>query len=221
MTLFVLFRVKKIKNIRKKQKTEVLPLKILDAYLEGRSIDAKKSYIKRLCQKKELIRIKNGLYLFGEDYRKNSYSLFELANYIEEPSYISLESALSHYGLIPEAVYTTTSVTTRTKSDRETPVGNFSFEHLKSSYFNFGFYQADDEVSKYLIATPLKALMDYIVLRKKKYENIEEVKGDLRLDFDEFKSYQNFVNKEKIDEYLKVYKSYRLQVILKDIRKNL
>ena len=63
--------------------------------------------------------------------------------------------------------------------------------------------------------------MDYIVLRKKYYKSVEEMNEDLRFNFDEFLSFKKYVNKTKMDEMLKVYKSHRLQVILKDMRKQL
>ena len=202
-------------------KTSVLPLSIINSILDDKSEDARKALLKRACQKGDLIRIKNGLYLVGDKKRKTHFSLFQIANFIIEPSYVSLESALSFYGLIPEAVYTTTSVTTKSSLEQKTPVGQFSFSYLKTEYFDFGFYRYKNGEDPFLIATPLKALIDYIVLMKKHYKTVEEIEDDLRFDFDAFKSYKKFVNKEKIDEMLNVYKSYRLQVILKDIRKRL
>ena len=210
-----------IEKINSELKTSILPLSLINSVLADKSEDARKALLKRACQKGDLIRIRNGLYLVGEKKRKTSINLFEIANFIIEPSYVSLESALSHYGLIPEAVYTTTSVTTKNGLELKTQLGQFSFSYLKTEYFNFGFYRIKVGDQKYLIATPLKALIDYIVLMKKHYKTVEEIEGDLRLDFDEFKGYKKFVNKEKINEMLTVYKSYRIQVILKDIRKRL
>lgn len=213
--------MKSLSRLYDELKTDVLPLNFITSALEGKTDDAKKSLLKRACQKGDLIRIKRGLYLVGEKQRKNHFSSFLIANYMVEPSYVSLESALSFYGLIPEAVYTTTSVTTKIGLEQKTPVGQFSFTYLKTAYFNFGFYQLNDDGNKFLIATPLKALMDYIILKKKEYKSIKELEEDLRFDFDEFLAYKKFVNKEKIDEMLKIYKSYRLQVILKEMRKRL
>jgi hypothetical protein len=210
-----------IKQLKQRFKSDLLLGNMIASVLDNKSVDARKSYLKRACQKGDLIRIKNGLYLMGEDNRSHPYTPFQIANHLQGPSYISLESALSHYGLIPEAVYTTTSVTTRPHLEYETPIGHFSFSHLKSDYFNFGFYRAIDGRVKYLIATPLKALMDYIVLRKKNYQSIEDLQQDLRFDFDEFFTNKHFVNREKIDEMLGIYKSYRLQLILKALRKKL
>ena len=212
-----------IKELSRKLKTNVLTLEMLYAFMSDKTLDAKKSYLKRACQKGDLLRLRSGLYLFGEEYRSRPSHPFEIANHIREPSYVSLESALSYYGLIPEAVYTTTSVTTQLRLEQKTPVGQFSYSHLKSNYFNFGFYRAQEKMNhqevKFLIATPLKALMDYIVLRKKNYRRIEEVEEDLRFNLLEFKSYTKFINQNKIEELLKIYKSHRLQVFLKELKK--
>ncbi|MCK5884730.1 MAG: hypothetical protein KAG61_13650 [Bacteriovoracaceae bacterium] len=149
-----------IKGIFNKFETDILPLGPINSELGDKSDDAKKSFKKRACQKGDLIRVRKGLYLAGEDKRKGHYNSFSIANYIAEPSYVSLESALSFYGLIPEAVYTTTSVTTKVGFEAKTPVGQYSFSYLKIDYFRFGFYQVKDGEHKFLIATPLKALMD-------------------------------------------------------------
>ena len=210
-----------IKRIYDELKTDVLPLSLINSTLVNKSDNAKKSFLKRACQKGDLIRVRKGLYLVGNENRKSHYNTYVIANYMVDPSYVSLESALSFYGLIPEAVYTTTSVTTKVGSEIKTPVGQYSFSYLKTGYFNFGFYQIKEGEHKYLIATPLKALMDYIVLKKKEYKSVEELEEDLRFDFDEFLTYKKFVNKEKVNEMLKVYKSYRLQVILKEMRSRL
>ncbi|MFY7994467.1 MAG: type IV toxin-antitoxin system AbiEi family antitoxin domain-containing protein [Bacteriovoracaceae bacterium] len=209
------------KKIVKPLKTDILPIQILHAVMADQSMDAKKSYLKRACQKGDLVRVRNGLYLLGEEYRARPYNPFEIANYIREPSYVSLESALSYYGLIPEAVYTTTSVTTNPNLEQETPVGHFSYSHLRSNYFNFGFYRAKEGEYRFLIATPLKALVDYIVLKKKFYTAVEDIEADLRFDFEEFKTYKTYVSEEKIDEMLLLYKTHRIQVILKEIKKKL
>lgn len=210
-----------VKKINSHYKSDILTLELINSILEDKTEDARKALLRRACQKGDLIRVRNGLYLIGEEKRKSPYSLFQIANYIVEPSYVSLESALSFYSLIPEAVYTTTSVTTKNNLEQQTPVGHFSFSYLKTAHFNFGFYRVKDGDHQFLIATPLKALVDYILLKQKQYKTIEEIEEDLRFDFDEFKTFKNFVNKEKVNEMLEIYKGHRLQVILKDIRKKL
>ncbi|MBT3447689.1 MAG: hypothetical protein HN441_07245 [Candidatus Thioglobus sp.] len=207
-----------LNKINDKTQSNILPLAVINSVLADKSSDAKRSFIKRTCQSGNLVRIKNGLYLRAGDLKDSSYNAFSVANYIVTPSYVSLESALSFYGLIPEAVYTTTSVTIQKTSSKQTPVGLFSFSHLKISYFNFGFYQNKKNNDNYLIATPLKALMDFVVLKGKEYSSVADMVEDLRFDWDEFVNYKEFVNVEQINKMLKIYKSYRLQVILKSMK---
>jgi len=210
-----------IKAIHLKINSDIFPLELINSVLRDKSDNARRSFLKRACQKGDLIRVRNGLYLIGEERKTSSYNSFSIANHMSVPSYVSLESALSYHGLIPEAVYTTTSVTTKKSFEHESPIGVFSFSYLKTEYFNFGFYQVKEGNASYLIATPLKALMDYIVLKKKNYETTIKLEEDLRFDWGEFVLNKNFVNKKKINEMLTRYKSYRLQRILKDMRKRL
>ena len=210
-----------MKKIYSQIKTDVLPIEVINSVLENKTEYARKGILKRACQKGELIRIKNGLYLIGEEDRRYGFSMYTLANFMLRPSYVSLESALSHYGLIPEGVYTTTSVTTKKSLEYQSPVGMFSFTHLKQDFFNFGFYHVKNDHSSFLIATPLKAIMDYIVVMNKKYEAVENLEEDLRFDWEEFVGFKEFVNRTSIDQMLEIYKGLRFQKILKAIRKRL
>ncbi len=86
--------------------------------------------ISRLLRKNEIVRVKKGLYVFGQTGGKRKYSHEHLANLIYGPSYISLDYALHTYGLIPERVETVTSVTLDRTKSFSTPVGNFSFRKI-------------------------------------------------------------------------------------------
>jgi len=68
--------------------------------------------ISALLKKDFIIRIKKGLYIFGDEYRRSPYSREILANLMYGPSYVSLDFALQYYGLIPERVEAVTCVTT-------------------------------------------------------------------------------------------------------------
>lgn len=89
---------------------------------------------------------------------------FLLANHIWGPSYISTDSALSHYGLIPERVYQISSCTTKSSRNFNTKSGAYSYVHLPLPYYSFGITQQllVKEVNV-LIACPEKALFDKIV----------------------------------------------------------
>ena len=82
--------------------------------------------IGKLLSTKHIIRIKKGIYVLGERYRK-PYSRFVLANMIYGPSYVSGYSALSFYGLIPERVDLVTSTTCVKAKDFNTPIGRYTY----------------------------------------------------------------------------------------------
>ncbi len=119
--------------------------------------------ITALLRKGVIVRVKKGLYIFGEDYRRQPYSREILANLIYGPSYISLEYALQYFGLVPERVKTITSVTTGRSRKYATPVGQFSYRMIPLAAFRLGMNQVELENGRsFLIATPEKALADKI-----------------------------------------------------------
>ena len=81
--------------------------------------------ISDLLRKGVIVRVKKGLYVFGDDYRDRPFSRELLANLVFGPSYLSLDWALQYYGLIPEKVEAMTSVTTGRSRRFQTPVGLF------------------------------------------------------------------------------------------------
>jgi len=122
--------------------------------------------------KKGLIKpIKQGVYLINNELALRPYSKEILANLIYGPSYISLETALSSYGFIPERVTGTTSVCFGRGKKFSTPVGQFEYHHIKSSLYSMGV--TIKEISKgafCLYATPEKALLDFIHIKESKNE---------------------------------------------------
>jgi hypothetical protein len=89
---------------------------------------------------------------------------FVLANAMKKASYVSLQSALGYFGMIPEYVPTVTSVTTQRPERVETSLGQFVFRHIKKNWFCG--YQQLDLVSHQsaFVATPEKALLDLVYL---------------------------------------------------------
>jgi len=116
---------------------------------------------------------RKGLYILGKEYRKIEPSVFYLANQMYIPSYISLESALGFYGLIPEFVAQATSVTTRNTSAFENEFGSFSYQHVKPECFS-GFITLNDENNlSILIATPEKAVVDFLYFNLSKFNSLD------------------------------------------------
>jgi hypothetical protein len=89
-----------------------------------------------LLREKQIIRIKKGLYIFGELWQRNAISREILANLICGPSVVSLDYALFWYGLIPERIVQITSVTTGRSREYDTPLGKFSYSHLPETCFS-------------------------------------------------------------------------------------
>jgi predicted transcriptional regulator of viral defense system len=125
--------------------------------------------ISSLCKKGLLAPIKQGVYLLNEDLGLRPYSKEILANLIYGPSYISLESALSNYGFIPERVTTTTSICFGRGKSFSTPVGEFEYHHIKESIYAMGVQLKEVFKGTYCqYATPEKALLDFIYLKEEK-----------------------------------------------------
>jgi predicted transcriptional regulator of viral defense system len=114
------------------------------------------------------LKLRNNLYLL-KDSRPSHYFI---ANKLYEPSYVSLETALSRYGIIPETVYAITSITTKGTREYDTPIGSFMYQRVKKqAYTGYGLKEIDGR--KAFIAEPEKALADhlYFVDLKKKLLN--------------------------------------------------
>lgn len=107
-----------------------------------------------------IMRVKKGLYVFGEAYRKELYCRELLANLIYGPSFVSLEYALGAYGFIPERVEVVTSVTSGRARQFETPIGRFVYR--PTPCLSVGVNRVESGNSHFLMALPERALADYI-----------------------------------------------------------
>ena len=139
-----------------------------------------------------IYQLRRGLYALAPPYQKVKPHPFLIANRIQRASYVSGQSALAFYGLIPDTVNATLSVTAGRPERRETPLGVFEFRHVKPDLLrgyrmvDLGATQPGQQV---LVATPEKALLDLIYLqpggdtpdylRELRLQNLE------RLDLDE------------------------------------
>ena len=121
--------------------------------------------ISEMIRSGELVSLRRGLYVPGPELDLPIPDNFVIANHLRGPSYISLESALSYWDLIPERVYEISSVTTKTSKIYQTSLGRFSFQYLGTPYYSFGIRSVRlTEFQTAMIASPEKALCDKIVL---------------------------------------------------------
>lgn len=120
--------------------------------------------ISEMVKKGELITIKKGLYIPGKKTGLPSIEPFLLANHLWGPSYVSLESAMSFWNLIPEKVFETTSITTRSTKKYKTPEGRFSYFRLPLPYYSFGLKSVELSTGQVaIIASQEKAICDKII----------------------------------------------------------
>lgn len=169
----------------------------LSADFHYRQMDrwAKKGYIKKL---------RRGFYCFTNQIFDQNM-LFHAANKMYAPSYISFESALKYYGLIPEEIFQVSSVSTRKTAKFETPQGNLSYRQLKPNLF-WGYRLIPFGRRKILLAEPEKALLDYLYIHPKlrTADDFEE----MRLNRVEWHSQ---INPNKFEKYLELFESKALK----------
>lgn len=158
----------------------------------------------RWRKKGYITKIRNGVYVFTDEAEK--ISMEEFSRRIYSPSYISMERALSYHGLIPEMVYSVTGITTRTTRTFKTPLGEFSFRHIKPSLY-FGYKEVKGGFFPFAMAEPEKALLDFFYLNRAKLKTKESAL-ELRLN-------TRLLNKDKIRAYLRRYNDENLYGLLK------
>ena len=159
-------------------------------YPKTKQINDKARYLER---EGRIIRLKRGLYVRSAEDGAMPTPLL-IANHIYGPSYVSFQTALRHYGLVPERVYEVQSMTTKHSRSFDTPLGRFSYRCSSVDYFPIGIRQERVGDDNYLVAAPEKALCDILLKtaglslsNNRKMESY--LTEDLRLDMDALKDF--------------------------------
>lgn len=164
-----------------------------------------KGYVKKVI---------NRWYLFSDIELDDNLKLW-IANRIYQPSYISLESALAYYHLIPEAVYTTTSVTSNKTASFEPFSQVFSYRHIRPTLF-FGYGVIEWQGFPIKMAQVEKVLLDYLYLNT--HINTEQHLEALRLNVHDLREQLNL---QKLNDYMVLFGSRalstRVGVLLKHL----
>lgn len=163
-------------------------------------------------QKNYIRKLINKWYVFSE-VPIDELLLFRISNCLHRPSYVSLESALSYYNLIPEAVYSQQAITTRKTITYETQVGTFNYRSVKPELF-FGYKIIHKDKLPVMIADIEKALLDYLYLTAS-LKTMKDIEA-LRFNFMEL---QNRVDWDKLDKYALVFNSKTLNNRIKGLKK--
>lgn len=155
------------KDLRRKE-IKLFSLEDFCSFFKVPSETAKK-FLSRQVKRGILLRLKRGIYALGEDHPSD----FLIANKIYQPSYISLETTLSFYQIIPESIYSITSVTTKPTREFTVLGKTFLYKSLKKDAF-FGYRVAIVQGEEVFIASPEKALADYFYFLSREGRKINQ-----------------------------------------------
>jgi len=153
-----------------------------------------KGYIKKVIK---------GYYIFS-DLELNESVLFEIANKIHRPSYVSFEMALSYYDLIPESVYAITSVSSRRPYKYSTPLAEFIYRSIKPHLF-FGYNLINYNSKCFKIATLEKAILDYFYINPhlKTHSDFDSLRINAR-------SFWEQIDEKKLFSFIEKFSQKRL-----------
>jgi len=174
--------------------------------------------VHRASQAGEILRLKPGLFVLSPPYRKSEPHPFVVAGVLHTPSHISLESALAHHGLIPEAVYQVSSVTVGRSREFSTPVGVFSFRRVPARAPRAGVEAVAVARNAWaFIASPLRAIADAVYLNKEitwNQNGLGYLTESLRIEEDDLRS----ISFEALDEILDSIRSRRVRAYLDGLK---
>jgi predicted transcriptional regulator of viral defense system len=147
-----------------------------------------------------IIKLINKHYAF-KDINMSESMAFRISNTLYPPSYVSLESALSYYQIIPEGVFTLQAVSTRKTITYTTPLGSFHYRSIKARLY-FGYTITQSEGLPVLLAEPEKALLDHLYLNPQ-----IKMKADIEAFRFNMDALSNAVNWEKLSLYARIFNS--------------
>lgn len=177
--------------------------------------------VNRAMKAEELIRLQRGIYLLSEKYRDEPLHPFVLAQVLIPGSYVSFETALSHHGWIPEAVFQTASVTphTKTKELNDPRFWSLSFHPLalRRGYFLELVERQQIDKQTVLIAKPVRALMDLVCFRKEEWQGLAWLIEGLRIDYEKLRT----ITSADIRTLKLVFKQKRVNTFLEHLAREL
>lgn len=158
------------------------------SYLFRGSAARRYGLVNKALKKGELIRLCRGFYMLAPKYQKQHLSRYYIANRIVPHSFITAESALSFHHLIPERVTQVTSISAFGRSrEYNTPLGLFCYHvapvHRKNFYLGVNLIEINEQFI--YMASPLRALIDYIYWHKVQHANFDYLEHSLRIERDD------------------------------------
>lgn len=190
------------------------------ANLFGGSPARRYGLINKALNKGELVQLRRGLYMLAPKYLSQRYSQYYIANHLVSHSFVSAESALSFHGWIPERIDTVTSIAAFGRNrECNTPYGKFVYSTppIDSHQFFTRVQQLQINEQPVWMATPLRALIDYIYWHKVDNAGLDFLKNSLRIEVDNLST----VKKKDIYELQLVYYAKPVTQFLRNLLKEL
>ena len=112
-----------------------------------------------------IYQLRRGVYALAPPFQKIKPHPFTVANHLAHGSYVSCQSALAYYDLIPEYTAVTTSVTPGRAGQWDTPLGSYAYRRMQIKLLHgYRLIEVGGGQSAF-VATPEKALLDLIYLQ--------------------------------------------------------
>jgi predicted transcriptional regulator of viral defense system len=139
--------------------------------------------VERALADGDILGIRRGLYCLEPRYWRRPVSVYALSQCVHGPSYVSMESALAHHGWIPEAVYACTCASYGNAREYRTPLGVFSYRRVPQRVFFEGVDRCvDPDGNVYFMASPAKALADYVYVHNPGWRRVDDAAASLRVE---------------------------------------
>jgi len=190
------------------------------AKLFGGSPARRYGLVNKAIQKGELIRLARGFYTLNNKYLTHPLTTAYIANRLVPNSFVTAESALSFHGWIPERVTQTISINAfGRKKSFDTPMGEFLYYKtpVEKKHFFYGVELQENFAHTIYMASPLRALMDFVYLHKPKSANTDFLTGSLRIEEEHIAG----IKADEIKALMPVYKSTPVKQFLNDLLKGL
>jgi len=192
----------------KKDKLYIFTLNDVEKYFPSSSKKTIQNQLQLWEEKGFLLRLRRGVYMVQFPEGGPVLPDLYIANRIYEPSYVSLETALSFYGIIPEVAAEVTSITTRQTKIFKNEIGRFRYRSCRKEAY-CGYKVMLYEGFEVLIAEREKAIVDFIYFKLRDGETF-----DLKEErFDE--EILNEISWDKIFKYAELCSKRTLKVVKK------
>jgi predicted transcriptional regulator of viral defense system len=159
----------------------------------------------------KIIMVAPGFYVLPVE-TNDETDLFAIAGRMYTPSFVSLESALSFYGLIPETVLSVTSVCTRKTRRINSPLCTFIYRSVQPEFF-FGYEAKKGRKHRFLMASPERAIVDLLYLRRDISSSEDML--ELRFDAETFNGLDPMEILDIADRFNKPWLKRKVKILLK------